>query len=87
MTRTLGESLLLTALGGYLGIAASWALVETLWRVPVQSPALQFLGKPTLSIPLGVITATCLLGIGCLAGTFPARRAARLNPVEALHHD
>jgi putative ABC transport system permease protein len=85
--RTVGESLLLAGLGGYLGLAASWAIVELLWRIPVQSRALQFLGKPTLSIPLGAITAICLVGIGCLAGSFPARRAARLNPVEALRHE
>jgi putative ABC transport system permease protein len=85
--RTLGESLLLAGLGGYLGLAGAWAITEAVWRLPVKSQALQYLGKPTLSIPLGVVTAVCLLGIGCLAGSFPARRAARLNPVEALRHE
>jgi len=82
-----GESLLLAALGGYLGIGLAWLLVEALRRVPVESEALQFLGKPTLSLPIGVVTVLVLIGIGCLAGTLPARRAVRLNPVEALRHE
>jgi putative ABC transport system permease protein len=82
-----GESLLLAALGGYLGIGAAWLIVEALQRVPVKSEALQFLGKPTLSIPLGIVTVMVLIGIGIMAGTLPSRRAARLNPVEALRHE
>jgi putative ABC transport system permease protein len=86
-TQIVGESLLLAALGGYLGIGLAWILVEALQRLPVKSEALQFLGKPTLSLPLGIVTVIVLIGIGCLAGTLPARRAARLNPVEALRHE
>ena len=48
---------------------------------------MQFLGKPTLSLPLGIVTVLVLVGIGCLAGALPARRASRLNPVEALRHE
>jgi putative ABC transport system permease protein len=86
-TQIVGESLLLAALGGYLGIGLAWLLVEALQRVPVKSEALQFLGKPTLSLPVGIVTVVVLIGIGCLSGTLPARRAARLNPVEALRHE
>jgi putative ABC transport system permease protein len=53
----------------------------------VENEGLQFLGKPTLSVPLGIVTVVVLVGIGCLAGSLPARRAARLNPVEALRHE
>lgn len=81
-----GESLILAAIGGYLGIGLSWLIVEGVQRVPIQGP-MEFLGKPTLSIPLGAMTVLCLVGIGCMAGALPARRASRLNPVEALRHD
>lgn len=86
-SQIVGEALVLAALGGYLGIGLSWLLVEAIMRVPVQNEALQFLGKPTLSIPMGLITALALVGIGCLAGALPARRAVKLNPVEALRHE
>jgi putative ABC transport system permease protein len=82
-----GESLLLAGIGGYLGIGFAWLIVEVLQRVPVKSEGLQFLGKPTLSIPLGIVTVLILVGIGCMAGWLPARRAARLDPVEALRHE
>lgn len=87
VTRTVGESLLMAGLGGYLGIGLAWLLTELLWKIPIRSEGLQFLGRPTLSVPLGIVTALTLIGIACLAGAFPARRAARLNPVEALRHE
>jgi putative ABC transport system permease protein len=86
-SQIVGESLILAAVGGYLGIGISWLLVEVIQKIPIKSEALQFLGKPTISIPLGVTTVMVLLGIGCLAGSLPARRASRLNPVEALRHE
>ncbi len=85
--RVVGEALVLAGLGGYLGIGLSWLLVEVLQRIPIRSEGLQFLGKPTLSIPLGVVTVLVLVGIGCMSGILPARRASRLNPVEALRHE
>jgi putative ABC transport system permease protein len=87
VSQVVGEALILAAIGGYLGIGLSWVLVEVIQKIPIKSDALRFLGKPTLSIPLGIVTAVVLIGIGCLAGTLPARRAARLNPVEALRHE
>ena len=38
---------------------------------------MSFLGRPTLSPPIGVATSAILGVIGLLAGYFPARRAAR----------
>jgi putative ABC transport system permease protein len=86
-TQIVGESLILAGLGGYLGIGFALLLVEIVQRIPIQSEALQFLGKPTLSLPLGMVTVVVLVGIGCLAGSLPARRAVRLDPVEALRHE
>ena len=85
--QVVGESLILAAIGGYLGIGLAWLICELIQRVPIKSEGLQFLGKPTLSIPLGVVTVVVLIGVACLAGSLPARRAARLNPVEALRHE
>lgn len=86
-TQIVGESLILAGIGGYLGIGLAWIIIEGLQRIPVQNEGLQFLGKPTLSFPLAAATVVVLVGIGCFAGTLPARRASRLNPVEALRHE
>ncbi|MBM3287625.1 MAG: ABC transporter permease [Candidatus Eisenbacteria bacterium] len=86
-SQVVGESLILAGIGGYLGIGLSWLVVELLQRIPIKNEGLQFLGKPTLSLPLGIVTVAVLVGIGCLAGALPSRRAARLNPVEALRHE
>ncbi len=87
MSQILGESLLMAGIGGYLGIGAAWILIEAFLQIPVQSQVFEFIGKPVLSLPLGVLTVLVLVGIACLAGLFPARRAAGMNPVEALRHE
>jgi len=73
------ETLLLTALGGVVGFAISWAICAVFPK-----SLDEFVGTPTLSLQVGLITTATLGLIGFLAGYFPARSAARLNPVEAL---
>jgi putative ABC transport system permease protein len=72
----LTESLLLAALGGVAGVALGAAAttgyaVSRQWRVVVPVPGLA----------MGIGAA---LAIGALAGVYPAVRASRLSPTEAL---
>ena len=72
----LTESLLLSALGGMAGVLAGLGLTAAIararhWRLAV--PPLQSFGA------FGVA-----LVIGAIAGLYPALRAARLNPADAL---
>jgi len=63
-------------------------LIILLGLMPVEgNQALEFLGKPTLSWQIAIATAGILGGIGILAGYFPARRAATVDPAETLRYE
>jgi len=82
------EGLAYTLVGGLLGMIISVTLITLLGMIPTEgNKALEFLGKPTLSLPIGAATAALLGLIGVLAGYFPARRAASVDPAETLRYE
>ena len=83
------EALALTLAGGIIGIGVGSAIVQLLaWvQSKAQSQAMQFLGEPTLSLPIAVSTVALLGLIGLLAGYFPARRAVSVEPATALRYE
>ncbi|HEX5362935.1 MAG TPA: FtsX-like permease family protein, partial [Gallionella sp.] len=74
----LGEAILLSALGGLFGLALGIGIAQ---GAHLLFPALP-VHTPWLYAVIAEITA---ITIGLAAGVAPAMRAAKLDPVEALH--
>jgi putative ABC transport system permease protein len=73
------EAVFLTALSGLLGLAAGVALLELTGKM--QS---DWIYQPGIGLGTGIAAAVFLVFAGALAGYFPARAAARVNPIHAL---
>lgn len=82
------EGLIYTMLGGLSGAAIAITIVTLLDLIPQEGvKVLEFLGKPTLSWPIGAATVAILGTAGLLAGYFPARRAAAIDPAATLRYE
>jgi len=81
------EALTMTILGGTLGTAVGVALMQIVAALPLKNEAFEFLGRPTFSPAIAAATSLILGTVGMLAGYFPARRAASVNPAESLRYE
>ena len=76
LNQFLVESSMLSAAGGFMGVSLSWLvaiIVRSLTPVPMRVPA------TAVIIGVGLSAA-----VGLFFGIYPARRAAQLDPIEAL---
>lgn len=78
------EAMVLALIGGVVGLLISASIVGAVAGMPEKEGAMEFLGNPEISNVIALLTVSILAGIGLLAGVFPARKAARVNPVESL---
>ncbi len=79
----LGESLALSVLGGLGGIVLGVVLIEATSHVPGVASLAP--GVLTPGLVLGALAVALVLGV--VGGLYPAWRAARLVPLEALRYD
>ena len=81
LVQILAETITLAVAGGIIGMVASIGLIKILQQVVVES------NRPELS-PAALFIGVVFSGlVGIIAGFYPAIRASRLSPVEALRSD
>jgi putative ABC transport system permease protein len=74
----LSEAVALTMMGGLVGIALGWLIS---WAITTLSSYTTTVSAYSVLLAVGVSTA-----IGVIFGYYPARRAAKLDPIEALRY-
>jgi putative ABC transport system permease protein len=78
------ESLLITGVSGYLGLMAGIGLLEA---TKSMLPPTDFFRQPEVDLRVALSAIVVLIISGGLAGFFPARQAAKVNPVVALRDE
>jgi putative ABC transport system permease protein len=84
----LQESVVITVMAGYTGLLAGIALIEAInWAMLEFKVETEFFRNPQVDM-FTALTATILLIMsGLIAGYIPARKAAKIRPIEALRDE
>ncbi|MEA3297949.1 MAG: ABC transporter permease [Chloroflexota bacterium] len=80
----LTESAVMSLLGGMIGVFLGWILIK------IATIVLASMGYPfSAMLPADVVAIAVGMAVfvGLASGVYPAIRAARLNPIDALHHE
>ncbi len=77
------ESILITGLAGYVGLVLGVGTLELLSE-PLNS---DFFKNPEADLTIAIGATILLMVSGTLAGLIPARRAARIKPIDALREE
>jgi putative ABC transport system permease protein len=79
------EAVVQTTVGGLLGVGIGFAVI---YLVPLIAESIFLTRLPaTVHVPSVFMAFVVAVGVGVLFGWYPSRRAAGLDPIEALRHE
>ena len=87
------EALLIDLSGGLIGGSLAYLIIFLINKFSGsgqgfgEGMAMEMLAHPNFSWTVAITTAGILSIVGLLSGYFPARRAAAVDPIEALHYE
>lgn len=79
VTQFLIEAVVISLMGGFIGIAFGIGASKLIGMVSGMSTV--------VSIPTIIMSFGFSMAIGLIFGIYPARKAAKLNPIDALHYE
>ncbi|MBM4451101.1 MAG: FtsX-like permease family protein, partial [Chloroflexi bacterium] len=77
------EAAALSFTGGLIGLLLGLAGSSLMRNIPMGNMTISAIISPTIVI----IALAVSIGTGLISGTYPASRAARLDPIESLRHE
>lgn len=75
------EAVFITACAGYIGLLLGMGVIQLLNKTGIEG---EFFHRPEVNINVAVAATLLIIVAGALAGLFPALRAAKVEPIEAL---
>ncbi len=84
LMQVVAESVVITTLFGYIGIVGGMVVTGIIDHI---SKSVEFLDNPTVDLSIAVKVTVVLIIAGALAGLFPAMKATKVKPVEALRDE
>jgi len=84
----LQESILITVIAGYTGLVGGIGLIEFIkWALVEFNIEAPYFRDPDIDLFTAVMATILLIISGAIAGYFPAKRAAKVNPIIALREE